>query len=117
LHYFAEAEHRQAAKRLVAVNEMVNQAVGDALSGILMVEVVLRYQGWSVEQWDSMYKDLPSRQLKVKVKDRAVIITTPDETRVASPSSLQEAIDTEVGKLFFVFIILRTSSDSVNSLD
>lgn len=93
-----EAEHRQAAKRLVAVNEMVNQAVGDALSGILMVEVVLRYQGWSVEQWDSMYKDLPSRQLKVKVKDRAVIITTPDETRVASPSSLQEAIDTEVGK-------------------
>jgi phosphoacetylglucosamine mutase len=34
----------------------------------------------------------------VKVKDRAVIITTPDETRVASPSSLQEAIDTEVGK-------------------
>jgi hypothetical protein len=53
----------------------------------------------------------------VKVKDRAIIITTPDETCVASPSSLQEAIDTEVGKLFFVFIILRTSSDSVKSLD
>jgi len=39
--YFAEAGHCQAAKRLVAVNEMVNQAVGDALSGILMAEVLL----------------------------------------------------------------------------
>ncbi|CAM6038956.1 unnamed protein product [Sphagnum compactum] len=41
---------------------------------------------------------LVSAACQVKVKDRAVIITTPDETRVASPSSLQEAIDTEVGK-------------------
>ncbi len=41
MRYFAEAEHRQAAKRLVAVNGMVNQAVGDALSAILMAEVVL----------------------------------------------------------------------------
>jgi hypothetical protein len=40
----------------------------------------------------------------VKVKDQVVIITTADETCVASPSSLQEAFDTEVGKLLFVFI-------------
>ncbi|CAK9275625.1 unnamed protein product [Sphagnum jensenii] len=57
---------------------MVNQAVGDAFSGILMVEVVLH--------------------IRVKVKDRAVIITTADQTCVASPSSLQEGMDTEVGK-------------------
>lgn len=46
---------------------MVNQAVGDALSGILMIETILRYCNWSLEKWNSMYKDLPSRQLKVKL--------------------------------------------------
>lgn len=45
---------------------MVNQAVGDALSGILMVETVLQYRNWSLQQWNAMYTDLPSRQLKVK---------------------------------------------------
>ena len=46
---------------------MVNQAVGDALSGILMIETILRYYNWSLEKWNSMYEDLPSRQLKVKL--------------------------------------------------
>lgn len=50
---------------MVAVSEMVNQAVGDALSGILMVETVLQYRNWSLQQWNAMYTDLPSRQLKV----------------------------------------------------
>lgn len=45
---------------------MVNQAVGDALSGILMVETVLQYRNWSLQQWNAMYTDLPSLQLKVK---------------------------------------------------
>jgi phosphoacetylglucosamine mutase len=49
----------------VAISEMVNQAVGDAMSGILMVESILRYKGWSAEDWDFIYEDVPSRQLKV----------------------------------------------------
>lgn len=52
---------------MIATTEMVNQAVGDALSGILMIETILRYYNWSLEKWNSMYKDLPSRQLKVKM--------------------------------------------------
>ncbi|KAL3698975.1 hypothetical protein R1sor_016997 [Riccia sorocarpa] len=91
-------EGKLAAKRLEAVSELVNQAVGDALSGILMVELILRYQGWSIQQWDTIYTDLPSRQLKVKVLDRSVITTTAAETRVKSIPQLQEAIDNEVEK-------------------
>lgn len=60
-----EEKRNEAAARLVAVSEMVNQAVGDALSGILMVETVLQYRNWSLQQWNAMYTDLPSRQLKV----------------------------------------------------
>lgn len=36
--------------------------------------------------------------MKVKVADRSVITTTDAETRVASPPSLQSAIDAQVGK-------------------
>ncbi|KAJ7515763.1 hypothetical protein O6H91_22G026900 [Diphasiastrum complanatum] len=84
--------------RLLAVSEMINQAVGDALSGILMVEIVLMYLGWSIQDWNDIYADLPSKQLKVKVANRAAIRTTASETKVVYPSELQKAIDTEVGK-------------------
>lgn len=43
---------------------MVNQAVGDALSGVLLVEAALRRKGWGLDQWAALYTDLPSRQLK-----------------------------------------------------
>ena len=44
---------------------VINQAVGDAISGILMVEAALRQRGWGLPQWAALYADLPSRQLKV----------------------------------------------------
>lgn len=89
----------KAAQRLLAVCELVNQAIGDALSVLLLVEVVLQYMGWSVQEWNSIYTDLPSRQLKVKVQDRSLIKTTNAETRVTHPPGLQAAIDREVGKV------------------
>ncbi|EPS63990.1 hypothetical protein M569_10791 [Genlisea aurea] len=88
-----------AAMRLRAVNGIMNQAVGDALSGVLLVEAVLLYKGWSIHQWsERLYRDLPSRQLKVIVHDRSVIETADAETRVVKPAGLQEAIDGEVAK-------------------
>ncbi len=45
--------------------DMVNQAVGDALSGVLLVEAALRRRGWGLSDWAKLYTDLPSRQLKV----------------------------------------------------
>ena len=65
-----------------AMTEAINPAVGDALSGILVVEAVLLAKRWGLDEWGEMYKDLPSKQVKVMVKDRAVI-TTRDAERIA----------------------------------
>ena len=46
---------------------MVNQAVGDALSGILLVEAALRLRSWTLQDWAGLYQDLPSCMLKVRL--------------------------------------------------
>ena len=78
------------------MTEAINPAVGDALSGILVVEAVLRSKGWGLSEWDVMYEDLPSRQVKVSVADRSVITTTDAERRAVTPAAMQEAIDAAV---------------------
>lgn len=92
------SEQRRAVQRLLAISSLINQAVGDALSGLLLVEVILHYMGWSIQTWNTLYQDFPSRQLKVKVADRTSIVTTDAETRVVRPLGLQQAIDSEVVK-------------------
>ncbi len=82
-----------AAGRLLAASRLLNQATGDALSDILFVEAALSLLGWSVEDWDGIYADLPSRQLKLAVRDRSVVTNSEDETRCVSPPNLQPAID------------------------
>ncbi|MCO5558686.1 hypothetical protein L7F22_012272 [Adiantum nelumboides] len=99
----------RAAQRLQAISELVNQAIGDAFSVLLLVEVALRYMNWSIQTWDSIYTDLPSRQLKVKVKDRTLIRTMDAETRVTHPLHLQAAIDGEVGKVRYGRAFVRPS--------
>ncbi|XP_077247400.1 phosphoacetylglucosamine mutase-like [Tasmannia lanceolata] len=94
----AGSEHQKAVLRLLAVSKLINQAVGDALSGLLLVEAVLQYKGWSIERWSELYQDLPSRQLKVKVADRTAVITANAETVVVKPSGLQELINSETAK-------------------
>ena len=84
------------AANLLALSVVINQAVGDALSGILLVEAALRRKAWGLDDWARLYTDLPSRQLKVLVADRAAITTTDAETRVAAPAGLQAAIDAAV---------------------
>jgi hypothetical protein len=44
------------------------QTVGDAISDLLLVETILRYRDWDIKTWNSAYIDLPSRQIKVKVR-------------------------------------------------
>ncbi|KAI3690919.1 hypothetical protein L2E82_49132 [Cichorium intybus] len=78
-------EKQNAAKRLWAVSNLINQAVGDALSGLLLVEAILQHMGWSVDTWNQLYHDLPSRQLKVKVTDTSSVVTTNAETSVEKP--------------------------------
>ncbi|XP_071706441.1 phosphoacetylglucosamine mutase-like [Rutidosis leptorrhynchoides] len=88
-----DLEKQNAAKRLWAVTKLINQAVGDALSGLLLVEAILQHMGWSVEKWNQLYCDLPSRQLKVKVADRTAVVTSNAETTVEKPTGIQEAIN------------------------
>ncbi|XP_061343930.1 phosphoacetylglucosamine mutase [Gastrolobium bilobum] len=92
------SEVEKAALRLLAVSKLINQAVGDALSGLLLVEVILHQMGWSIHRWNELYHDLPSRQLKVKVADRTAVITANAETVVVSPPGLQDAINAETAK-------------------
>ncbi|KAL6985821.1 phosphoacetylglucosamine mutase [Sarracenia purpurea var. burkii] len=91
-------EQQQAVLRLLAISNLINQAVGDALSGLLLVEAILQYMGWSIYRWNELYQDLPSRQLKVKVVDRTAIVTENAETVVVSPLGIQEAINAEAAK-------------------
>ena len=89
----ADSARALAAGRLLSTRQLINQAVGDALSDLLLVEAVLLLRGWGAAEWDALYTDLPSRQSKLPVNDRAVITTTPDETRTTAPASLQPALD------------------------
>ncbi|KAK2498063.1 hypothetical protein MC885_009707 [Smutsia gigantea] len=93
-----EDKKQKAAKMLENIIDLFNQAAGDAISDMLVVEAILTLKGLSVEQWDALYTDLPNRQLKVKVADRQVISTTDAERRAVTPPGLQEAINELVKK-------------------
>ncbi|XP_065882367.1 phosphoacetylglucosamine mutase-like isoform X2 [Dysidea avara] len=89
-------EKKQAASQLCRLTQLINQAVGDALSDLLLVEVVLAHKKWGCAEWSKTYTDLPNRQMKVKVPDRTLMKTTDAERVCVSPAGLQEAIDTLV---------------------
>lgn len=71
--------------QLLAVSRLMNQAVGDALSGLLLCDAVLR-SGTSLADWQWLYQDLPSRQLKLVVADRTAITTTDAERKCVTPA-------------------------------
>ena len=82
-----------ALNHLVNLTQVINQTVGDALSDMLLVEVVLAHRSYSGVEWDSLYVDLPNRLVKVVVPDRSVFKTEDAERRLVSPSGLQARID------------------------
>ena len=82
-----------AAKVLLSTRQLINQAIGDALSDLLLVEAILANKGWGVKEWDDLYEDLPSRQTKLPVKDRTALKVSEDETKALSPAVLQPALD------------------------
>ncbi|XP_033633324.1 phosphoacetylglucosamine mutase-like [Asterias rubens] len=90
-------DKRHAAVTLKDLRDLINETVGDAISDMLVVECILYAKGWGMSDWNAAYKDLPNRQLKVKVKDRRAIQTTDSERCATSPSGLQDAINNLVG--------------------
>ena len=90
----------EALETLRALTDLINQTVGDAISDLLLVEVVLAHKEFTVREWLATYTDLPNRLGKVKVPDRNQYTTVPGtaEQKLASPKGLQEKIDAEVAK-------------------
>ncbi|KAI4372413.1 hypothetical protein MLD38_010650 [Melastoma candidum] len=70
------SDQQRAALWLMAVSKLIYQSVGDALSGLLLVEAMLFHVGWSISQWNELYHDLPNGQLKFKATDRRAVVTT-----------------------------------------
>ncbi|KAI0788475.1 phosphoacetylglucosamine mutase [Abortiporus biennis] len=82
-----------ALNHLVNLTQLINQTVGDALSDMLLVEVVLAHKSYSGAEWDSLYVDLPNRLVKVVVSDIHIFKTEDAERRLVSPPGLQAKID------------------------
>lgn len=82
-----------ALERLIALTNLINQAVGDALSDMLLVEVILAHKAWTPQEWIVTYTDLPSRLVRVEVADRSIFRTTDAERRLESPPDAQNEID------------------------
>ncbi|KAI0651930.1 phosphoacetylglucosamine mutase [Trametes meyenii] len=82
-----------ALNHLINLTQVINQTVGDALSDMLLVEVVLAHKSYSGIEWDSLYVDLPNRLVKVVVPDRSLFKTEDAERRLVSPTGLQAKID------------------------
>ncbi|KAG5638663.1 hypothetical protein H0H81_011215 [Sphagnurus paluster] len=82
-----------ALKHLINLTHLINQTVGDALSDMLLVEVVLSHKSYTGVEWDSLYVDLPNRLVKVVVGDRNAFRTENAERQLVSPPGLQSKID------------------------
>ncbi|KAL9594185.1 MAG: hypothetical protein Q9219_007171 [cf. Caloplaca sp. 3 TL-2023] len=87
-----------ALETLRALTALINQTVGDALSDLLLVEVILAHKGWGPKEWDSTYTDLPNRLVRVEVADRSLFKAVDAERRLESPPGVQAQIDAAVGK-------------------
>ncbi|KAJ3411135.1 Phosphoacetylglucosamine Mutase [Chytridiales sp. JEL 0842] len=91
-------KQKKALETLQALTDLINQTVGDALSDMLLVEAILTCQSKTLEEWDTDYTDLPSRQEKVKVKNRADFVPIKADTELQAPAGLQGKINAQVAK-------------------
>ncbi|MCJ1484613.1 Phosphoacetylglucosamine Mutase [Schaereria dolodes] len=91
------AQHT-ALSTLRALTQLINQTVGDALSDLLLVEIILAHKGWGPKEWDLTYTDLPNRLVRVEVVDRNIFKTVDAERKLESPPGIQGQIDSLVGK-------------------
>jgi phosphoacetylglucosamine mutase len=89
---------KDALETLAAVSDLINQTVGDAISDMLMVEVILAHKGWTLKDWAMTYNDLPNRLVRVEVGDKDLFKTTDAERRLSHPVGAQDEIDQCVKK-------------------
>jgi len=75
-------------KKLYAFLRLSNIYVGDAIANLLMIEAILRDKGMTIAEFNELYSDLPSQMFKIKVANRALFLTTFDESKLLEPLSL-----------------------------
>ncbi|CAK7913802.1 phosphoacetylglucosamine mutase [[Candida] anglica] len=97
-HVAANKEEEKALQILQEFTKLINQTVGDAISDLLAILVVVNYLKYSPEDWDKSYSDLPNRLIKVIVPDRSIFKTTNAERTLVEPQGLQGKIDALVEK-------------------
>lgn len=88
---------------------LANPGVGDAITDFLLVEVALDYLKLDYEGLLSMYKDYPSKTIKINVKDKNAIKVTEVADRVLEPAGLQELIEEACKKHGGLKAFLRAS--------
>ena len=84
---------KHALESLDALIDLINQAVGDALSDILLTEVALAHRAWSPQDWMNTYIDLPNKLVRVVVLDRNIFKVVDAERKLESPPGVQARID------------------------
>ncbi|KAF6069555.1 Phosphoglucomutase/phosphomannomutase, alpha/beta/alpha domain I family protein [Candida albicans] len=89
--YFEANGH--AIKVLQNFSQLINQTVGDAISDLLAVLIVVHYLKLSPSDWDNEYTDLPNKLVKVIVPDRSIFKTTNAERTLVEPKGMQDEID------------------------
>jgi len=77
---------------------VINQTVGDALSDMLFVLAILVNKQIDLETWDQAYTDLPSRLVKVVVKNRGLFKAVNADRELEQPKEIQMKIWEEMKK-------------------
>jgi phosphoacetylglucosamine mutase len=80
-------------KELHRLLDILNNYTGDAISDILIVEMILNHYDWDIEQWDELYVDRPNSLIKVEVANRSLVVTTNAGRTCLQPDGLQAEID------------------------
>lgn len=83
----------ESACKLYHFSNIINHTVGDAISDMLGVLIVLITLGLTPDNWDSEYHDLPNLLTKVIVPDRTLFETTDQERKLVKPTGLQTKIE------------------------
>jgi phosphoacetylglucosamine mutase len=82
---------------LATLSLLMNQTIGDAISNLLVIEFALAYFGYSLQDWiDYTYgPDLCSKQLKLYVRNKALIVSDKQDAdrHLVSPKDVQIFID------------------------
>ncbi|KAK9453798.1 hypothetical protein V1511DRAFT_462092 [Dipodascopsis uninucleata] len=84
---------KAAIDTLIALYNLINQAIGDAVSDLLLVLVILVDKALGPQEWISTYTDLPNRLAKVVVKDRHAFKSEDAERKLVEPKGIQPQID------------------------